>query len=431
MPDKQTPWGPRPTDWELLPWRSVAKRSGTPIVVDGHNGVQQVTVRVRHRGVVERRIDANRRREIQSPNQVQVRTGQFIISKIDARNGACGFVPAALDGALVTTDFPVYDVSADAADWRYLDHLVALPVFWHLCESVSDGTTNRVRLNLDQFDALPFPIPPLGEQRRIAEVLDSIDAAIEKTEAVIEATERLRAALLAELLTRGVPGWHTEWKDVPGIGTIPACWDVVRLGDVAEVQTGRQVGKAPTNGVPVILPYLSVANVKDGYLHLESVKTMEVGASEVARFSLRAGDVLFTEGGDADKLGRGCVWNGEIAPCLHQNHIFAVRPHPARLSSGSLAAYARSPRGKAYFMGCAKQTTNLASINSSQLRAMPLPLPPQAEQQAIMDMNGSLRDRFAIESRILDAIRASKSTVAAALLSGRVRVRAAVEAPNG
>ena len=88
-----------------------------------------------------------------------------------------------------------------------------------------------------------FPLfPSLSEQRAIAAVLDSIDEAIEATEAVIAATERLRDALLHRLLTRGVPGWHSEWKDVRGLGTIPASWDVVRLGDVARLRGVSQKG---------------------------------------------------------------------------------------------------------------------------------------------------------------------------------------------
>ena len=78
---------------------------------------------------------------------------------------------------------------------------------------------------MDAARSVPVLLPPLPEQRAIANVLDSIDAAIERTEAVIAATETLRDSLLHELLTRGVPGWHTEWKDVPGIGTIPADWE--------------------------------------------------------------------------------------------------------------------------------------------------------------------------------------------------------------
>ena len=148
-------------------------------------------------------------------------------------------------------------------------------------------------------------LPPLAEQRAIAAVLDSIDEAIERTEEVIAATERLRDALLHELLTRGVPGQHSEWKEAPGIGTIPACWDVVRLGDVAEVQTGRAVNRKAIRAEGLEVPYLSVANVKDGYLDLSIVKNMLVLVDEIDRYKLRDDDVLFTEGGDADKLGRG------------------------------------------------------------------------------------------------------------------------------
>ena len=95
-----------------------------------------------------------------------------------------------------------------------------------------------LEVSRDSVRSLPLLLPPLPEQRAIAAVLDSIDDAIERTEAVIAAMERLRDALLHELLTRGVPGWHSEWKEVPGIGTIPACWEVVRLGDVADVRNG-------------------------------------------------------------------------------------------------------------------------------------------------------------------------------------------------
>ena len=95
----------------------------------------------------------------------------------------------------------------------------------------ANGIT-RFGLTLDATRSLPILLPPLPEQRAIAAVLDSIDEAIEGVEAVIDATERLRDSLLHQLLTRGVPGWHTEWKDVPGLGTIPTDWEVGRrLGE--------------------------------------------------------------------------------------------------------------------------------------------------------------------------------------------------------
>ena len=287
---------------------------------------------------------------------------------------------------------------------------------------IANGVT-RFGLTLDATRSLPILLPPLPEQRAIAAVLDSIDEAIERTEAVIAATERLRDALLHQLLTRGVPGWHTQWKDVPGIGTIPAGWEVVRLGDVAEVQTGRAVNlKALQNG-NLEAPYLSVANVKDGYLDLGVVKTMLVAPFEINRYRLQNGDVLFTEGGDADKLGRGTVWQNEIDLCLHQNHIFAVRPRQGTLYAEFLAVFAASIRGKQYFLGAAKQTTNLASMNATQLRQMPLPLPSLQEQQAIVSVLEGASGAIQQTREERDGLQSLKAAAADVLLTGRVRVK--------
>ena len=263
---------------------------------------------------------------------------------------------------------------------------------------------------------------PLSEQRAIAAVLDSIDEAIERTEAVIAATEHLRESLLHELLSRGVPGWHSAWKEVRGIGTIPADWDVARLGDVADVQTGRAVNRKATGDGNLEVHYLSVANVKDGYLDLSEVKTMSVSEREIVRYRLNDGDVLFTEGGDADKLGRGTVWQGEIPLCLHQNHIFAVRPREEECRSEFLAAFATSGAGKRYFLGAAKQTTNLASINSTQLKLMPLPLPSMPEQTRIVEALSVSDDAIERAKTEKHALGCQKVSVADALLTGRVRV---------
>jgi type I restriction enzyme S subunit len=137
------------------------------------------------------------------------------------------------------------------------------------------GDDARSGLNLHLIRSLPLLLPPLTEQCSIAWVLDAIDEAIEKTEAVIAATEDLRKALLQELLTRGVPGWHTEWKMVPGIGTIPACWDVVRLGDVAEVASGIALGPARRPAKNPVR-YLTVANVQADRIDIGTPRFMEL-----------------------------------------------------------------------------------------------------------------------------------------------------------
>lgn len=142
------------------------------------------------------------------------------------------------------------------------------------------------------------------------------------------------------------------------------------------------MGKADVRN-PLRLPYLRVANVQDGHIDLREVKCIEVAGDQVERYMLRRGDILMTEGGDFDKLGRGTVWQGQIEPCLHQNHVFAVRPDSDLIDSGYLASLAASKYGRAYFFKCAKRSTNLASINSSQVKAFPVVLPPIAEQRGI------------------------------------------------
>lgn len=202
----------------------------------------------------------------------------------------------------------------------------------------------------------------------------------------------------------------------------PLGWDLVPLSEVATVQTGLAKGKV-VNGEALELPYLRVANVQDGHLDLQIIKTITVSPSDVARFSLQPGDVLFTEGGDFDKLGRGTVWRGEIPSCLHQNHVFAVRPSPSKLLPEFLAALASSAHGRRYFQLSSKQSTNLASINSTQLKEFPVPLPSLDLQRKIAEI---LRTWYeALEK--LTALRTAKErrlgALRASLLFGRLRLK--------
>lgn len=123
----------------------------------------------------------------------------------------------------------------------------------------------------------------------------------------------------------------------------------------------------------------------------------------MTRWLLQKKDVLFTEGGDFDKLGRGAVWKGQIPDCLHQNHVFAVRVNQGLLDPYFLSYQAGSPYGKQYFLSCSKQTTNLASINSTQLKKFPVRLPSLLEQQEIVRI---LDDLLAREQKIKDTAEA-------------------------
>lgn len=164
----------------------------------------------------------------------------------------------------------------------------------------------------------------------------------------------------------------------------PESWSLTKFDDVFTIVSGVTKGQHVASSEAVEIPYLRVANVQRGYLDLSLVKTLIVKAADRDRYALVSGDVLMTEGGDWDKLGRAAIWSGEIEDCIHQNHVFRVRSPSKDLHAAWTVLYVNSVPGRRYFEDAAKQTTNLASINMTQLRGCPLPLPPLAEQRRIV-----------------------------------------------
>lgn len=151
------------------------------------------------------------------------------------------------------------------------------------------------------------------------------------------------------------------------------------------------------------MPYLAVVNVQSGHLNLDIVKEIEATAAEVERYSLREGDLLLTEGGDPDKLGRGTLWRDELPVCLHQNHIFRVRVTTDQVLPGYLSAFTAGRSARSYFLRAAKQTTGIASINSTQLKALPVPVPPLREQQLFIERAAAAEKQRALVEQALAA----------------------------
>ena len=193
------------------------------------------------------------------------------------------------------------------------------------------------------------------------------------------------------------------------LAQIPRGWKLVSLKRIAEIRGGLTLGKQ-YEGELIERPYLRVGNVQDGHLDLADVSVIELPASVAAGVELCPDDVLMTEGGDLDKLGRGHLWRGELAGCLHQNHIFAVRCFPHKLKPMFLAYATAAQYGRDYFEATGKKTTNLANTNATKVGQFPIPLPPLAEQEAIC---AHLDDKTAEVSRITATIQAQIATLTA------------------
>jgi len=166
---------------------------------------------------------------------------------------------------------------------------------------------------------------------------------------------------------------------------LPAGWIWARLEALAAIAGGVTKGRNLANHQTEMVPYLRVANVQRGYLELSEIKSIEIKTGEQRKYALQDGDLLLTEGGDADKVGRSAIWHGEIAGCIHQNHIFRARMYSDAIAPEWVMACTSSKYGRGYFLRSAKQTTNLASINMRQLRSFPVAVPPKAEQKRILE----------------------------------------------
>ncbi len=252
----------------------------------------------------------------------------------------------------------------------------------------------RPHLSFDDIKAMPVPLPPLDEQRALVRAVDShlaqVDAGVRSLEDAIGGIVGYRAACLAA-------AFAGDWSQSTSRQQ--------PLDELAFVQAGLAKGR-PSANVETELPYIRTANVQAGYLDLDEMKTIPVSAQQRPKHRLQPHDVLVLEGGDADKVGRGWIWNGEIAECLHQNHVFAVRTKRDVLLPRFLAYYINAPQARRYFLGCAKQTVNLASINKTQLRALPVPVFGLAEQQRLLDeLDRQLHAAAALETLFREQLR--------------------------
>jgi len=170
----------------------------------------------------------------------------------------------------------------------------------------------------------------------------------------------------------------------------PPHWAVAPFDEVAIVIGGVTKGRNLRGRETLTYPYLAVANVQRGYFKLDVLKTIEIAADELEKYVVHEGDLLITEGGDWDKVGRTAIWRGGVAACLHQNHVFKARVPSDLLMNEWVELVFNSGVGRDYFAGASKQTTNLASINMTQLRGFPLPIPPLDEQRNLLKKLNSL-----------------------------------------
>jgi type I restriction enzyme S subunit len=432
MKDSGVPWlGEVPEHWRVLPNRAVF----TEVNERGRAEADMLSVTIT-RGVIRQQVLLEDSSKKDGSNRDKsayklVRPGDIAYNKMRAWQGALGV--SEYEGIVS----PAYVVQRprEGAIPRYLHYLLRTPGFAKEAERWSYGITSDMwSLRPEHFKMIYSCLPAESEQAAIVRFLDYTDRRIRRyiraKQKLIALLKEQKQAIIHRAVTRGLdPNVRLKPSGVEWLGDVPEHWHVGRLKDAANVQTGLTLGKNYGGMATESFPYLRVANVQTGRLNLTNVKRLDVPRREAMGAMLRAGDVLMTEGGDIDKLGRGCVWRDEVLNCLHQNHVFAVRCRERKLLPEFLVGLIVSAHGRAYFQLTAKQTTNLASTNSATLRAFPIMLPLIEEQRIIL---GEIAKQTSGVSGAVDAaereialLREYRTRLIADVVTGKLDVREA------
>ena len=229
----------------------------------------------------------------------------------------------------------------------------------------------QTNINMSMLKALEVPVPELSKQLEIVKVIDKAYEVIEDRKQELKCLDNLIRARFVEMfgdMFLNTMGWQEE-----------------SLESLADIVSGITKGRKIKEKKLIEVPYMAVSNVKNGYIDWTTVKTIEATEQEINQYRLLPDDVLMTEGGDPDKLGRGAIIREPLENCIHQNHIFRVRLNESIVLPDFFEEYLQHQRAKRYFLGCAKQTTGIASINMKQLSALPVLIPPLKLQQQFSD----------------------------------------------
>ena len=258
------------------------------------------------------------------------------------------------------------------------------------------------RADMKVLMSMTVPLPPLDEQRRIVGILNRASK-----------VERLRRCATTKLRELESALFVSTFGTAKQIATMFPCKP---LREVTEIASGATKGRKIAVQERVQVPYLRVANVQDGFLDLGQMKTIAIRCCEEAKYALAVGDLVLTEGGDIDKLGRAAIWRGELDYCAHQNHVYRVRPNRDLVLTDYLRDLAGSEYGKAYFLSVAKRTTGIASMNKTQLGGLPVPLPPLDLQTRYACLTSKVRSTVSQSEAARAAVAGLSSSLMTTLL---------------
>jgi type I restriction enzyme S subunit len=468
---------PHQTEWERRALKSLATKIGSGSTPAGgrdsyfSEGIPLIrSMNVHFRGFDATGLVFLSDEQAKQLSNVIVQPDDVLLNITGASIGRVTIAPSVMAEARVNQHVTIIRPRKELSP-RFLSIFLASPSVQRMIDEIQVGATRQAltKAMIEQFE---IPLPPLAEQKRIVAKVDELMALCDRLEAQQQERQTRHADLarasLARFAAAPTPAnlhflFHKSYpippadlrksiltlavqgklvpqdsKDEPAEdflsrldlkstvdlpdcaeedNRLPPSWIRVRFEDIALVSGGVTLGRKLGEKKTVTLPYLRVANVKRGEIDLTTIKEVSIGENEIERYALCENDLLMTEGGDWDKVGRAAIWRSEIPVCLHQNHVFRARMRSIEILPFWFERYFNSPIGRSYFESASKQTTNLASINMRQVRSCPIPFPPLAEQRRIVAKVGQLMALVDALETQLAAFRATAKNLLEALVA--------------
>ena len=283
---------------------------------------------------------------------------------------------------IMSPAYNVWNIDTHKVSPAYLELALHSPQSMNYYANKLRGTTARRRsMPPDILRQLPLFLPTKEQQ-------DEIVATMELAKSQRETA--LRQLALLDTLVK------SRFVEMFG----PGSWPTKRLDEVADIQGGL-TKNVRREKLPLQLPYLRVANVLNGGLDLSEMKTIGLSETEKEKTLLRGGDLLFVEGnGSSEQIGRCAIWNGDIDPCVHQNHLIRARfSHEAMPCY--ILQYFVSTAGREQIKSKAVSTSGLFTLSTGKIRSLEVPIPPLPLQQEFADFVAQVdKSRFVVQQQI-------------------------------
>jgi type I restriction enzyme S subunit len=322
-------------------------------------------------GVYERETKSGA--DIKARRMFKVKAGDLVVNRIWAQKGSAGIVPSTLNGAVVTQDFPVWQLDSEQALRGYIGWYLRTPAFWEECRRHSYGTSGRERLSTKEMPALAFPLPPVAEQHRIVARIDELAALIEEAQGLRakarEASEALQDSVVREAFERGrASGWPVESVE-----------SLLAFGP----QNGLFKTKEHYGRGTLLL------NVADAYKGLnvstDTLDRVDATQAEVDKYALQMGDVCIVRSSIKDTgIGRACVFVGADEPVVFECHLMRLRFDPKRIDPRLFTRFFNSATGKEQLLAVRRRSV-MTTINQQDVNALVYPLAPLEDQRRLAE----------------------------------------------